>query len=120
MSSDCKPVAMADSLERADKPSGPSLVRGGSWDITEGDKCCDQWDVEFSVAEQGVLQQVAWTMAVAALHVLVMAATWLLSSWGCWVVTPVNWYLGFNFYAVLVSTPEAPPEFAVIEIERFR
>ena len=86
-----------------EKTSGLPLVSKGSLEFGEGDKICDQWVVEFDVAAQGALRQVALTVVLAALHVLVMAATMLLSSWGGRLVTPINFFVGFDFYSILVS-----------------
>ena len=93
---------MASAKAAPENLSGPPLV---SKEFAEGDKICDQWVVEFDVAAQSALHQVALTVALAALHVLILAATLMLSSWGGRVVTPINWFVGFDFYSILVSAP---------------
>lgn len=107
LESDCNPSAMASAEGAPGNHLGPALVSKGSLDSVDRDKICDQWVVEVDVARQSVLLQIASTVILAALHVLVMSATWLLSSWGGRVVTPINWYVGFDFYAILVSASHA-------------
>ena len=96
---------MASAKVAPENSSGPPSVSKGSLDLAEGDRICGRWVVEFDMAAQGALLQVVLTVVLAALHVLIMTATLLLSSWGGRIITPINWFVGFDFYSILVSAP---------------
>ena len=98
---------MASAKAATKNSSGPPSVSKGSSELAEGDKICGRWVVEFDVSAQGALHQVALTVVLAALHVLIMTATLRLSSWGDRIITPINWFVGFDLYSILVSAPHS-------------